>query len=774
MVTAKRPAAGRLILVDVRVCQMDRERGIPVYTQSLLLELPKAMPEARFKLWHDPKLPPPTQAAALHAAFGPFHSAKELAAMGPEIQITDLFTTNLFQKHRGPLASHLFPVWLQAHQPRRLGILYDLIPCIFRERYLANPLDLDRYQEGLRCLRRWDQLFAISESARFDAIRHAGVDPSRIHNIYGGLDPAKEEAIRRGGTPWLGEPLPPAYAIYVGGDDWRKNMEGAIRGFAAYRQNGGRLQALVLVCGMAETRRRDYLRIAAEAGLPTGALIITGKVTDSEMVALVKGADRSVFPSFYEGLGLPVIESYACGTPVLASNRSSLPELVPPGCLFDPDSPADLAEVMLAFDRDPALREASLARGREVLASITWPRCAQRVADVLAGNADSVKPIGPAVAAVGVLPPARTGIAPVNARHLRLDSVPVHFFSAFPRARDRVAFQPHPWERLAHPRSLLALQRQERYAQRLFVLGNSGHHQATLEALRDLRDAPGQTWLYLHDGDLLGMWRADLGDDLPAVAALYARAYPQWRGGAAGLLAEVRPRGLGPLMALGQEIGIIVNSEWTRKQVLQDLASPPALGVHALFLPVEPHDPVPRRVDDPVLRLGTFGKPEKTKQLDRLIAAVQHLQRRRPTRLLVAGFDAGTFLTREGLARVEGIDVLDNPSDSELMEAMRSVDVAIQLRFPSKGESSGVVGHLLGMGVPLVATDAGSFSELREAAVLVPPDVSPAALADAILRAHEDAGLRATAATYRTAHLPAAFVAALDSLLASHRGQVPR
>jgi hypothetical protein len=148
-----------------------------------------------------------------------------------------------------------------------------------------------------------------------------------------------------------------------------------------------------------------------------------------------------------------------------------------------------------------------------------------------------------------------------------------------------------------------------------------------------------------------------------------------------------------------------IQAEWVRQPIawtVQQRAALPA--------------PDRARLDRTLARIGTprcaqrlaevqagnpdSGKPEKTKQLDRVVPAVQHLQRRRPTRLLVAGFNAGTFMAREGPSRPEGIDVLDNPSDSELMEAMRSVDVAIQLRFPSKGESTGVVGHLLGMGGP--------------------------------------------------------------------------
>ena len=164
----------RLILVDVRECQVNRERGIPVYTQSLLLELPAVLPQASFLLWHDPKLPAPTQATALQSRVGPFRSARELASLDAGIRITDLLTACIFQRPRGPLARHLFPAWLQAHQPRRLGIVYDLIQYIFKDHYLTDPVELNRYLEGMRCLRTWDQLFAISESARLDAIRCAG------------------------------------------------------------------------------------------------------------------------------------------------------------------------------------------------------------------------------------------------------------------------------------------------------------------------------------------------------------------------------------------------------------------------------------------------------------------------------------------------------------------------------------------------------------------------------------------------------------------------
>lgn len=760
-------APGRHILVDIRICQVNRERGIPVYAQNLLQELPSAMPGTAFTVWHDPTLRPPTQAEALKRSLGPFRSSRELAELPRESRFTDLLTACLFQRSEGPLVDHLLPPWLRAHQPRRLGIVYDLIPYLFQGRYLTDPLERGHYLEAMRCLRQWDHLFAISECTRRDAIRHAGVEPSRIHTIYAGLDPAKERSAQSGGTPWGGR-LPASYAVYVSGDDWRKNTEGSLRGFARYRQRGGRIRGLALVCAMSDARRRECLQVAAEAGLAAEDVVITGKVDDAELMGLVRGADLSLYPSFYEGLGLPVLESYACGVPVLASDRSSLPELVPASCCFDPDRPEAMAEAMLAFEQDPTRRETSLAQGKDILAVFTWSGCARRLAEACADRKEQPE-FGRAVAAVAVLPPARTGIAPINAHHLRLTSAPLHMFSAFPRAKDRLAFRTHAWARLDHPRLLPRMQQVEKYSQRLYVLGNSSHHQATLDALRAMREAPGQTWLYLHDGDLLGLWQEDFKQDLQGAWALYRRSYPDWRGRAEDLLSPDRPRGFRPLLDLGTDVGIIVNSLAAREQVLRDLGTAPALGIHTLFLPVEPHPPRGRRLSDGILRVGTFGKPERAKQLDRIVASLERLARRQPVQLLVAGFDAGAFLAREGLLRPGLVEVLDNPTDEALLEAMRSVDLAVQLRFPSHGEASGVVSHLLGMGVPIVATDTGGFSELGEAAILVPPDISPDRLAEAMLRAPGDAELRASASAFRAAHLPEAFVQALDDLLRAHR-----
>jgi glycosyltransferase involved in cell wall biosynthesis len=123
---------------------------------------------------------------------------------------------------------------------------------------------------------------------------------------------------------------------------------------------------------------------AGALGLTVGEdLILIGFVDDRTLAACYRGAFATVFPSFYEGLGLPVLESYYFGVPALASVSSSLKEITAPECQFDPANPADIARAMRDLHRDPAKRAASLAYGREVLAFYNWDRAADTIAAYL-------------------------------------------------------------------------------------------------------------------------------------------------------------------------------------------------------------------------------------------------------------------------------------------------------------------------------------------------------------------------------------------------------
>jgi len=115
-----------------------------------------------------------------------------------------------------------------------------------------------------------------------------------------------------------------------------------------------------------------------------GQVLLAGYVPDADLPALLSGALAFVFPSLYEGFGLPVLEAMACGTPVICSNTSSLPEVAGDAALLvDPREPEALAQAMLRLLRDKELRGELSARGLEQARRFSWRRCAQETLAVL-------------------------------------------------------------------------------------------------------------------------------------------------------------------------------------------------------------------------------------------------------------------------------------------------------------------------------------------------------------------------------------------------------
>jgi glycosyltransferase involved in cell wall biosynthesis len=134
----------------------------------------------------------------------------------------------------------------------------------------------------------------------------------------------------------------------------------------------------------------ELQRAVAEA--PAGRKpLFTGYVADADLPALYAGADLFVYPSIYEGFGLPPLEAMACGVPVLASNTSSLPEVVGgAGLTVDPLDEGAIAEAMLDLLQDRPRREALAAAGLERAACFSWERTARQTIDVyndVGGNA---------------------------------------------------------------------------------------------------------------------------------------------------------------------------------------------------------------------------------------------------------------------------------------------------------------------------------------------------------------------------------------------------
>jgi glycosyltransferase involved in cell wall biosynthesis len=400
------------ILIDIRIAQIHRrERGIPRYSLALALSLPAALPpggEVMYLIDPDHRLPD---------FFDRLRSRGRIVRGCGEIvdlpRVTHYLQSCVFEFHKD--VGVLFPAELARFQPRLCAIAYDLIPWLYKEHYLRNPYLLRRYRYQSRFFDHLDRLLAISECTAQDFVRFRNLEPARVIPVYGGIDLSRFPSLRtlaerhergeaevptrhdlalpsvagadgyvsvtdgEGRVHRLRQP----YWLYVGGDDFRKNVAGLIRGFARTRAaNLSPPPALVIACKLPAGMTSNYLQLAHSLGLKPGEeVVFTGYIPDAELEICYRGAFGTVFPSLYEGLGLPILEGYHFGVPAISSNNSSLQELTAHECQFDVSSEAAMAELMVAMHQDPALRERSLTFGDDVLVRLcNWKAVARRVA----------------------------------------------------------------------------------------------------------------------------------------------------------------------------------------------------------------------------------------------------------------------------------------------------------------------------------------------------------------------------------------------------------
>jgi glycosyltransferase involved in cell wall biosynthesis len=170
-----------------------------------------------------------------------------------------------------------------------------------------------------------------------------------------------------------------AYLLFTGVIEPKKNLAVLLRAYAQLVRSQGIHRCVGLViAGPTGWRYREVLDVAATLGLLKD-VVFTGPIEEDDLPTLYAGAELFVFPSLYEGFGLPPLEAMACGTPVIASDRGALPEVVgEAGVLINPEDIEGLAgqiDLLLAdTGRRAALRQAGLAR----VQCFTWEKCAQR------------------------------------------------------------------------------------------------------------------------------------------------------------------------------------------------------------------------------------------------------------------------------------------------------------------------------------------------------------------------------------------------------------
>lgn len=239
--------------------------------------------------------------------------------------------------------------------------------------------------------RRARAILVPSDSTRRDVTRLLDVDPARVRVIPYAAPPhfrrVAPDAARLAQRYGVRAP----YFLYVGTLEPRKNLDRLLRAFAAIASAVPE-HSLVLV-GQRGWSYGEILREAARKEL-AGRVVLTGYVPEADLPELLSGAVAFVYPSHYEGFGLPVVEAMACGTPVLTSRCSSLAEIGQGAALLvDPGDERALREALLALATDPALRRDLAARGLERAAGYSWQRTGR---ETVAAYQEALAPRRPA------------------------------------------------------------------------------------------------------------------------------------------------------------------------------------------------------------------------------------------------------------------------------------------------------------------------------------------------------------------------------------------
>jgi glycosyltransferase involved in cell wall biosynthesis len=229
--------------------------------------------------------------------------------------------------------------------------------------------------------RRADAIITVSESSKRDIVEQYGLPDEKVTVVYEAAAPefvpstaARIEEVRQR------HGLPAKFLLHVGTIEPRKNLTRLVEAIDRLRARA--LEVPLVVVGSKGWLFDDFFRRIEELDL-RHAVLFTGYVPDRDLPAVCSAATAAVMPSVYEGFGLPVLEAMACGTPVLSSSMSSLPEVGGEAVrYFDPYDVADLTIAIREIWNDAELRRQMSKKGLEQASRFSWAHAARQTLDI--------------------------------------------------------------------------------------------------------------------------------------------------------------------------------------------------------------------------------------------------------------------------------------------------------------------------------------------------------------------------------------------------------
>lgn len=274
-------------------------------------------------------------------------------------------------------------LWTRPRLRPAVVTVHDIVPFLVRhdeeQSTFRHPLDVLFDGLAMSGLKRANALISVSEFTKRTIVETFGYAPERIWVVPNGVahETFSPQAVPSAFRDRYGLQDGCRYLLYVGSENPRKNLPRLLQAFARVRQEMPEVR-LIKIGSPEYTEQARLLRAQIQAmGLEEEVRFVE-HVSDQDLALFYNAADLFVFPSLYEGFGLPPLEAMACGTPVVCSNAASLPEVVGDAAVtVDPYDVDALADAMHRVLADPELREDLRARGLARARQFTWERTAR-------------------------------------------------------------------------------------------------------------------------------------------------------------------------------------------------------------------------------------------------------------------------------------------------------------------------------------------------------------------------------------------------------------
>lgn len=755
------------LVLDIQTLQNPffGERGIPRYTSELSRAVLRAgAPVAAMVM--NPNLPYPRRlhpdlAGSQKLCWNSARSFRRIAEDGP----VAYHVMSPFEAPRP--AQAVLPPHALDEGVAQIFTIHDMIPALFP--VFAKGGDLDRMYRGrLEIIRRSDLVLTLSESSRNDALRVLDLDPAKVAMVGAGASEFFRPP-RPGETPGLlvARELPditrPFVLAVTGvfGLDKRKNTEVLLAAYAALPEAVRRDHQLVVVCKLSDEDRFHWRSLATGLRLRSGELVLTGFVSDAVLRALYQQAALFVYPSMYEGFGLPALEAARCGCPTITSNSSSMPEILEfEAATFDPNDAASLGALVERSLTDSAFGEQLLEAARWASATHTWERVADRAIEAYS----RLEPRTPRssgghrrlrVALVGPVPPVVSGAGDYN-RGVAGALGQLCDLDVFAEPGSMQPSQVGRGYRNFHAGSFGRVMSPAGYDAIFYSLGNASRHIVTYELA--IRHA-GVAWLQdvslarLHLAYAMARMPRDEAREFvrSTTAHLYKERsalqvaegddwedYWAWEEAGVRLTAELS----------GRSVAYIVGSELARSIVELDIGpfSPPSPSwVIPLAVPPGPA-PKTRTAREPPL-IVALGNVAPWTRPQVLLEAVAVLNRARPVQLAFVGAVddqlAVDLTSRTSDLGLDGVVELTGHLERDAYLA-RAADAtcAVQLRADGLVSGSLPLADALAVRLPTLTSVWASREMPKGTVVHVSPDIGPDSLAQAIAGVLDDPGRR--------------------------------